>query len=46
MTPKQEYERRKYLPGQIEATRRKLAMLEREAARYGMRDLLRTERRA
>lgn len=30
----------RYLPQQIEATRRKLRRLEIEAARYGMRDLL------
>lgn len=32
--------RRRYLPGQLEAARRKVVMLEREAARYGMVELL------
>ncbi|TCM33777.1 hypothetical protein [Novosphingobium sp. ST904] len=35
-----EYRRRCYLPGQIEAARRKLAMLEAEARRYGMTELV------
>lgn len=35
-----EYRRRRYLPEQIAATRRKLAMLENEARRYGMDELL------
>jgi hypothetical protein len=39
----QEYRRRSYLPGQIEATRRKLAALENEARRYGMDELVKTE---
>lgn len=45
---KQEYDRltnrMRRLPGMIEDTRHKLAMLEREACRYGMTDLV--ERRA
>ncbi|GFM29249.1 hypothetical protein [Novosphingobium sp. PY1] len=36
----QEDRRRRYLPRQIEATRRKLALLEREAERYGMHELI------
>lgn len=36
----QEYNRRRYLPGQIEATRKKLRMLLREAERYGMTELV------
>lgn len=32
--------RRRYLPGQIEATFRKLAMLRNEAGRLGMKDIL------
>jgi hypothetical protein len=35
----QEYNRRRYLPGQIEATTKKLRMLIREAERYGMTEL-------
>ena len=34
------YHRLAYLPRQLEATRRKLVMLENEARRYGMLDLL------
>jgi len=36
----QEYHRRRYLPGQIEATAKKFQMLLREAERYGMTDLV------
>lgn len=42
---RQLYDRIKYLPRQIDATRRKLAALEAEARRYGLTDLL-GERRA
>lgn len=33
-------DRKRYLPIQLEATRRKLRMLENEARRYGMTELL------
>ena len=36
----QEYNRRRYLPRQLEAARRKVAALEREALRYGMDELV------
>lgn len=41
-----EYRRRRYLPKQIENTRRKLRMLEAEAARYGMFELLASDQEA
>ena len=36
----QQYRRMQRLPEMLENARRKVAMLEREAARYGFRDLL------
>lgn len=39
-TSRAEYDRIKRLPTMIDAARRKLAALEREAERRGMRDLL------
>lgn len=38
------YMRVRYLPDQLEAARRKVAMLENEARRYGLNDLLQHER--
>ena len=35
-----EYNRRRYLPAQLEAARRKVEALENEARRYGMTELL------
>lgn len=35
-----EYNRRRYLPSQLEAARRKVEALENEAKRYGMTELL------
>jgi DNA-binding MarR family transcriptional regulator len=35
-----EYNRRRYLPSQLDAARRKVRALENEAERYGMRELL------
>ena len=35
-----EYNRRRYLPSQIDAARRKVLALENEALRYGMTELL------
>lgn len=34
------YDRARYLPGQLEAARRKVVALENEARRYGMVELL------
>lgn len=42
----QEYNRRRYLPDQLDAARRKVAALEVEAARYGMTELLTDPRQA
>lgn len=50
MTPRDRriamYNRRRYLPVQLDATRRKLKMLVAEAKREGMNDILLPEERA
>lgn len=50
MTPRQRrlaaYNRKRYLPVQLDATRRKLAMLVAEAKRNEMHDILLPEERA
>lgn len=42
----QEYRRLQRLPDMLANARRKVAMLEREAARHGLRDLLKPENQA
>lgn len=45
MTEKQLAYRIRVLPGQLERARQRLMMLEREAARLGMHDLLQPEKK-